>query len=556
MIANIKITKLHPHYDNPRKDLGDLTELADSIKANGILQNLTVIPWFSQITGVGADDPNQQEEMGYIVIIGHRRLAAAKLAGLEEVPCVITNMTPKEQLATMLLENMQRSDLTVYEEAQGFQMMLDLGESVKEISKKTGFSETTIRKRTKLLELDQEKFKSSVERGATLMDYVELEKIKDIELRNNVLEYIGTTNFNWQLQSAIKKEESDANKAFVISELEKFATQIEDISGLQYVKVYYSSQKPIVERPDDSDSVKYFFNVSEHNNNYISLYKKSENISNISENKSENKSDNVNLEYEEKRKKQREKRDELDKLSDQAYKLRYDYVRNISNTVAKKSIGTIVESLLWTIIFDCGNYFELEKYAEFFDIKLIDELNYEENNEEEDNEEDIDVLNFNIVKKHIKTKPETHLLVSAYLMLDSKNENYYDLRNDYFDNNTLNTVYDLLEKIGYRKSDEEQSLCDGTHTLFQDLEDIIMMKAIENLKKAMEMDEFNSDLPQLEVGKNYTLAEVWDGESETPTDSYSYRLTDIDWINYKFEMIEEKENVLENIIKIVDIELI
>lgn len=55
----------------------------------------------------------------------------------------------------MLLENMQRSDLTVYEQAQGFQMMLDLGESISDISEKTGFSETTVRRRVKLLELDQ-----------------------------------------------------------------------------------------------------------------------------------------------------------------------------------------------------------------------------------------------------------------------------------------------------------------------------------------------------------------------------------------------------------------
>ncbi len=44
MIQNIEINRLHPHPDNPRKDLGDLTELAESIKAKGILQNLTIVP--------------------------------------------------------------------------------------------------------------------------------------------------------------------------------------------------------------------------------------------------------------------------------------------------------------------------------------------------------------------------------------------------------------------------------------------------------------------------------------------------------------------------------
>jgi hypothetical protein len=76
----IAVSQLYPHPDNPRKDLGDLTELADSIKANGIYQNLTVIP---------------REPDGYTVIIGHRRLSAAKLAGLEKVPCIVAEMTKK-----------------------------------------------------------------------------------------------------------------------------------------------------------------------------------------------------------------------------------------------------------------------------------------------------------------------------------------------------------------------------------------------------------------------------------------------------------------------------
>ena len=86
----------------------------------------------------------------FTVVIGHRRLAAAKLAGLKEVPCVIASMDAKEQVRTMLLENMQRSDLTVYEQAQGFQMMLDMGDSVEDIAAKSGFSKTTVRRRVKI----------------------------------------------------------------------------------------------------------------------------------------------------------------------------------------------------------------------------------------------------------------------------------------------------------------------------------------------------------------------------------------------------------------------
>lgn len=141
-IVNIGLEHIHPHPDNPRKDLGDLTELAESIKKNGILQNLTVIP-------------KEGEPGEYIAIIGHRRSAAAKLAGITEAPCrIVEGMTHKEQVSTMLEENMQRGDLTIWEQAQGFQMMLDLGETEDTIAEKTGFSKKTIRHRLNIAKLD------------------------------------------------------------------------------------------------------------------------------------------------------------------------------------------------------------------------------------------------------------------------------------------------------------------------------------------------------------------------------------------------------------------
>ena len=192
-IFNIPIEELHPHKKNPRTDLGDLSELVDSIKINGVMQNLTVV-----------DDG---DGTSYTVIIGHRRLAASKLAGLHELPCAIVEMDEKEQIRTMLIENMQRSDLTVYEQAQGFQMMLDFGDTVDGIATRTGFSPATVRRRVKLLELDQKKLKKTESRGATLMDFAALEKIEDAELRNEVLDSVGTANFKDRLKTAIDQEE-------------------------------------------------------------------------------------------------------------------------------------------------------------------------------------------------------------------------------------------------------------------------------------------------------------------------------------------------------------
>lgn len=174
-LKNIEIRKIHSHPDNPRKDLGDINELAESIRANGVMQNLTVV---------------ERADGEYTVIIGHRRLAASLKAGLDVVPCAVVKMDEKEQQSTMLVENMQRSDLTVYEQAQGFQMMLDLGSTEEEIAEKTGFSKQTVKHRINLAKLDPDilKEKNADENfQMTLKDMYELEKIDDVDARNEIL---------------------------------------------------------------------------------------------------------------------------------------------------------------------------------------------------------------------------------------------------------------------------------------------------------------------------------------------------------------------------------
>ena len=177
-ITYIPAEHLRPHPDNPRKDLGDLTELTESIKKNGIMQNLTVIP----IDG----EPDQ-----YMLLIGHRRYAAGKAAGLKEYPCqIVRDLSRQEQLSIMLEENLQRNDLTIIEQANGFQMMLDLGNTEESIAEKTGFSRTTVRHRLNIAKLDQKVLKErqdDPEFQLSITDLYELEKIKNIKTRNKVL---------------------------------------------------------------------------------------------------------------------------------------------------------------------------------------------------------------------------------------------------------------------------------------------------------------------------------------------------------------------------------
>ena len=198
----IDIALLEPHPDNPRKDVGDVTELADSIRHSGIMQHLTVVP----------------HEGRYRVIIGHRRLAAAKQAGLTEVPCIISDMDYKEQLATMLCENMQRVDLTICEQAKGIQMCLDLGESVKDIADKTGFSESTVRKRAKLSALPAAKLAEAENRGGTLEEYLKCLEITDEDKRNELLEKVGTNDFLWKFNSFISAQKKEATLPLIRAE--------------------------------------------------------------------------------------------------------------------------------------------------------------------------------------------------------------------------------------------------------------------------------------------------------------------------------------------------
>lgn len=230
-VVNMPVECLIPHSQNPRKDLGNLEELTASIKENGIYQNLTVIPVNEAVPG---------EEPKYMVVIGHRRLEAAKRAGLQEVPCaIVRGMTETRQLQTMLLENMQRSDLTVYEQAQGFQQLLDFGMDIEDISQQSGFSKRTIRRRLEIAKLDQNKLnKISSTRQLSLKEFDELAKIKNMEARNEAMEKIGTNDFALAVKRAMDKEKlADAMPVF-LADMERLGIKKFPDSANKYSSKY------------------------------------------------------------------------------------------------------------------------------------------------------------------------------------------------------------------------------------------------------------------------------------------------------------------------------
>mgnify|MGYP001276863936 CR=1 FL=1 len=150
MDNNIRITVLHMpvyqlihHPDNPRKEFGDLSELTESIRKKGIMQNLTIIP--TECRELPAEEQPTLDQINmngkFLVLIGNRRMEAAKQAGVEKLPCrIVTGLSKKDQIAIMLEENMQRNDLSISEQANSFQLMLDLGDTVDGIQEKHNLS--------------------------------------------------------------------------------------------------------------------------------------------------------------------------------------------------------------------------------------------------------------------------------------------------------------------------------------------------------------------------------------------------------------------------------
>ncbi len=127
----VPVDKIRPNPDQPRKFLGDLRELTDSIKEKGVLEPLLV-------RFVPRDDC-------YYIISGERRYHASRAAGLREVPCIEKIADDAETLELALIENLQRKDLTPFEEADGLQRLAEQFEYTHEdIAKKIAKARSSV----------------------------------------------------------------------------------------------------------------------------------------------------------------------------------------------------------------------------------------------------------------------------------------------------------------------------------------------------------------------------------------------------------------------------
>ena len=133
----IPLEEIQPNASQPRKEIGDLQGLTDSVREKGVLEPLLV--------------RFMPESGKYMIISGERRYLAARAAGLCELPCIEKDVDDAETLELALIENLQRKDLTPFEEADGVQALAGrFGLTHEEIAKKVGKSRPSI---TELLSL-------------------------------------------------------------------------------------------------------------------------------------------------------------------------------------------------------------------------------------------------------------------------------------------------------------------------------------------------------------------------------------------------------------------
>lgn len=432
----LPVSRIFPHPDNPRKELGDLTELADSIKANGIYQNLTVVPF----------------EGNYRAVIGHRRLAAAQLAGLTEVPCVVIDMTPKEQLQTMLLENMQRADLTVYEQAQGFQMMLDLGSTVEEISEKTGFSTTTVRRRVKMTELNQSTLKEVSARQLTLSDFDRLAQIEDIDARNRCLKEIGTSNFDQSVTTQLHRQAVKKNlpavkkilkeaKATALKDSDTWSSKYDSIGS--YIYIYnWDGTSPLIPK-EITGKVYYVLSEQYGHLRFFEAHKRAKPV----------KKSAAEIEKQKRLNAVWEKVHELEEV---IYAMRKDFVEGLS--LNNKNMTAILKGAIIADILRCIDYNSPDREL-YTQVLCVDDKGYSPQRAEQA------LTAFG----HMSAKNYPLLIYANFG--DGKKNSYVAGHSGewpkYKKEAKLDALYTWLCSFGYQMSDEEMALQNGTHALFK-----------------------------------------------------------------------------------------
>lgn len=199
-IKIIPLELIDPNPIQPRSDLGDLSELVSSIKEKGVLEPILV----------------RKKEERFEIISGERRLRASIDAGLQEIPCIEIDVSDNEALEIALIENLQRKDLTPFEESYGLRLLSELyGYTQKEIAEKIGKSRSSITESISISKIPPDVVEKCKELSITSKTVlVEIARLKNKEKMVEVLEKFSTGILNRNGIRRMKRNKREKNFSF------------------------------------------------------------------------------------------------------------------------------------------------------------------------------------------------------------------------------------------------------------------------------------------------------------------------------------------------------
>ena len=204
----VPLSRIEPDPDQPRRELGSLDELTASIRARGVLEPILARP----IESAGPDDGAAQRR--YRIISGERRFRAARKAGIAEIPLIEMDVSPRDAFEIALVENLQRADLTPFEEAEGLRTLVERhGYTHERVAVAVGRSRVSVTESLGLLRMPGAVRDAAVALGVASNKSILLEvmKLGDEDSMVRMLERIAELGLTRaEVRSEIRKRRSSA----------------------------------------------------------------------------------------------------------------------------------------------------------------------------------------------------------------------------------------------------------------------------------------------------------------------------------------------------------
>lgn len=219
-MVRLPIDKIMPNPAQPRKVFREeeLVGLAESIRENGLLQPITV----------------RKENGRYLLIAGERRLRASRLAGLKEISAIVTECEERDSAVLALLENVQRKDLQMFEQATALAALLrEHNLTQEEAARRLGMSQSALANKIRLLRLTQAEQLTIIEHNLTERHARALLKVENIALRQKLLQIIIERNLNVGQSEALiesatqKQSKRKPKRTFVAKDVRLFLNTID-----------------------------------------------------------------------------------------------------------------------------------------------------------------------------------------------------------------------------------------------------------------------------------------------------------------------------------------